>query len=154
MMNLWKRVSSREKKTAALMLAGMAAFIVLMAADIDAPLGTGILGGEDSGNSIYAWSYLKYGYTRANFAPFEVGVTELTLPPRLEYKTTYPPTTAILLSLFFRVFGFHAWVGRLVPVIFLFQMMVATYRGNIACASIRFTVASRRWFNLANRCWW
>jgi 4-amino-4-deoxy-L-arabinose transferase-like glycosyltransferase len=80
------------------------------------------------GGSFYsniARNYLKFGYIETKAAP----VSSINPPDaaHFEYYLHHPPMTGWLVSLSFRLFGYHEWAARIIPVLCSMGALVLLY---------------------------
>jgi len=99
----------------AIFAALLAAAAVLRLWDFAAPWTDDLRGWSGSFYGNIARNYDNFGYAETKCAP----VRSVNAPDsaHFEYYLDHPPMTGWLVSLSFRVFGYHEWAARLVPVL-------------------------------------
>ena len=124
--NAQNRAERCLPKTPSLLVILLAVAAILMGYDINLPF---VRMGDDDAliNSVLANGYIKFGFVRTKFAPMFIGASEVNFPEQPSYYFAHPPLFPMLLSLSYRLFGYHEWAARLVPILFTLGTLLVIY---------------------------
>lgn len=86
--------------------------------------------GHHDFNSVYysmmAKNYLKYGLLTTKLG--QVVNPGYISPDEFDFQTHYPSTFPLLLAASYKLFGYHEWAGRLVPLIFSLGILILLFK--------------------------